>query len=332
MNQQRNPRQQPTYEFCPLPHWPPICCLLLKHFCLHPLLPEHHGQPRTSEDIHQDSAYKMYRHCKNNNLHNVWAYLWTNWCSPAKWGLWARSAYPKAIPRKQITMVVEAMWRNIKHLVLRMYNHPRVDFALYSLVTQALPPYRHKLLRVTDDPREGRAPSLNGEQDSIKREWLILLDKKCKGIYDMNVVDWTCSCGVQKFHPYLLCKHLVQELPRPGPDWWASLVRYPVQPFYDVRALLSPQDRARAREPVALGNHSWVPRMQGQQPDSHTPPVSLPRVCISHFRGLALTWANSCYHHPREPIPPVLMVYCKRTIRTVLPRYLVPHLDQYCSI
>ena len=34
-----------SYEFCPLPHWPSILHLLTKHFCLHPLLPEHHGQP-----------------------------------------------------------------------------------------------------------------------------------------------------------------------------------------------------------------------------------------------------------------------------------------------
>ena len=88
-NQQRNPGQQLTYEFCPLPHHLPIHCLLLKHFCLHPLLPEPHGQSQTSEDIYQDSTYKMYCHCKNNNLCNIWAYLWTNWYSPAKWGLWA---------------------------------------------------------------------------------------------------------------------------------------------------------------------------------------------------------------------------------------------------
>ena len=274
----------------------------------------------------------MYRHCKNNNLRDVWAYLWTNWYAPAKWGLWARSAYPKAIPRKRTTMVVEAMWRNIKRLVLHMYNRPRVDFALYALVTQALPPYRHKLIRVTDDPREGRAPSLNGEQDSIKREWLILRDKKSKGKYDTNAITWTCSCGVQKFHPYLLCKHLVQKVARPGPDWWASLIRYPVQPFYDVRSLLSPEDRARVQEPVALGNRSWVPRMEGPQPDSDTPPVSLPRVCISHLRRLTLTCADRRFPHPHDPMPLVLRVYCKRTIQVVLPRYLAPHFDQYCVI
>jgi len=29
-----------AYEFCPLPHWPSILCLLTKHFCQHPLLSE----------------------------------------------------------------------------------------------------------------------------------------------------------------------------------------------------------------------------------------------------------------------------------------------------
>ena len=144
-----------AYEFCPLPHRPSILRLLTKHFCQHPLLPERHGQPRTAEHIHRDSVYEMYLHCKNNHLREVWAYLWTNWYTPDKWKLWARSAHPHAIPRKRTTMVVEAMWRNFKRLVLYLYNRPRVDFATFALVTQALPGYRYKLLKIRNNPREG---------------------------------------------------------------------------------------------------------------------------------------------------------------------------------
>jgi len=78
-------------------------------------------------------------------------------------------------------MVVEAMWRNFKRLVLYLYNRPRVDFATYALVTQALPPYRIKLNRILDDPRKGRASFLNGEQGPIKKAWLTLHKREIKG-------------------------------------------------------------------------------------------------------------------------------------------------------
>ena len=99
-----------SYEFCPLPHCPSILRLLTKHFCQHPLLPERHGEPRTSDLIYRDAVLETYLYCKNNHLCEVWAYLWTNWYAPDKWKLWAQSAHPHAIPQKRMAMVVEAMW------------------------------------------------------------------------------------------------------------------------------------------------------------------------------------------------------------------------------
>ena len=84
----RQKKENLAYEFCPLPHWPSILCLLTKHFCLHPLLLECHGEPQTADHIHHDSVHKMYLHCERNHLHEVWAYLWTNWYTPEKWRLW----------------------------------------------------------------------------------------------------------------------------------------------------------------------------------------------------------------------------------------------------
>ena len=153
------------------------------------------------------------------------------------------------------------MWRNFKRLVLHLYNRPRVDFATYALVTQALPAYRNKLVRIRNDPRKGRAATLHGEQIPIKKAWLLLLDKPVEGKYETNVCKWTCSCGMQKYHSYLLCKHLVKEVPCPPPEWWATVVRCHTPPFYDIRQLLSPEDRDRAPEPEVLGNRSWLTRM-----------------------------------------------------------------------
>ena len=189
------------YEFCPLSHRPSILRLLIKHFCQHPLLPDCHGQLRTAELIHSDSVYEAFLHCKRNHLREVWAYLWTSWYSPDKWRLWARLAYPNAIPRKRTTMVVEVMWRNFKRLVLYQYNCPRVDFATYALVTQALPAYRMKIVRILDDPRKGRAAALHGEQIPIKKAWLILRDKPIQGQYVTNVLEWTCDCGTKNITP-----------------------------------------------------------------------------------------------------------------------------------
>ena len=107
---QRNKGKILAYEFCPLPHHPPILRLLTKHFCQHLLLLECHGQPQTPYLIHCDSVNEAYLYCKNSHLCEVWGYLWTNWYTPDKWKLWAWSAYPHAIPWKQTTMVVKAMW------------------------------------------------------------------------------------------------------------------------------------------------------------------------------------------------------------------------------
>ena len=272
-----------SYEFCPLPHRPSILRLLMKHFCQHPFLLERHGQHRTAELIYSDSVHEAYLHCKNNQLHEVWAYLWTSWYTPSKWKLWARSAYPHAIPRKRTTMVVEAMWRNFKRLVLRHYNRPRVDFATYALVTQGLPAYRNKLVRICNDPRKGRAAALHGEQVPIKKAWLILLDKPVKGQYDTKVDKWTCSCGEQKYHSYLLCKHLIKEVPRPHAEWWATVVRRHTPPFYDIRDLLPLDDRCKVPEPEELGNRTWLARMLDMPIGANPPAASRLPVCIIYF-------------------------------------------------
>ncbi|OSC99965.1 hypothetical protein PYCCODRAFT_1342865, partial [Trametes coccinea BRFM310] len=133
------PPKRPDYQFCPAAHRLPILRLFAKHASQHPLLPERHGQARTAEDIYRDAVSEMYHHCFANNLREAWAYLWNSWYRRPRWNLWARSAYSASIPCKRTTMMVEALWRNLKRLVLHMYNRPPVDLALYALITQALP-------------------------------------------------------------------------------------------------------------------------------------------------------------------------------------------------
>jgi len=180
-------------------------------------------------------------------------------------------------------MLVEAMWRNFKHMVLYMYNRPRVDFATYALVTQALQLYRVKFIAFMYNPRQGRAAALTGEQAPIKKAWLHLRDRDIKGEYNTDIYQWTCSCGAQKYHSYLLCKHLVQKLPRPGPIWWTSVVRHHTPPFYNIHALLPPEERAQAPAPETLGNYSWLTRTQ---PASELPGLAPSDPVSYHYVAL----------------------------------------------
>ena len=247
-----------NYMFCPLSHRLSILRLVCKHFCQHPILRERHGQSRTPQQIHRDAVLETYYHCKANSLREVWAYLWTNWYAPGKWELWARSSYEEAIPRKRTTMVVESLWRIFKRMVLYHYNCPRVNLATYALVTQGVAPYRMRFNAVVSNPRDGRAQLLRGEQIPIKRAWTALRKRPIKGEYDTDVKLWLCSCGAQKYHSYLLCKHLVQKLPVPKEDWWATVVRRHTAPFYNIRALLPEGEREAAPSPDSLGPRYWT--------------------------------------------------------------------------
>ena len=150
-------------------------------------------------------------------------------------------------------MLVEALWRNFKRMVLYHYNRPRVDLTTFALVTQGIPPYQVRFNQIVRDPRDGRAKCLQGEQIPIKWAWLALCKRPTKGSYNPDVLLWLCSCGTQKYHLYLLCKHLVKKLPLPDADWWATVIRWHTTPFYDICQLLPEDEQEAAPSPAALG-------------------------------------------------------------------------------
>ncbi|RDX44376.1 hypothetical protein OH76DRAFT_1487106 [Lentinus brumalis] len=255
------PIDKATYLFCPLPHRLTILRLFAKHASQHTLLPERHGLPRSAEEIWRDAVEEMYRHCKANNLCEVWAYLWSSWYRRDRWKLWARSAYPAAIPCKRTTMMVEALWRNLKRLVLHLYNRPPVDLVVYAIVTRTLPPYRITLRSIIGDARPGRAPPLTHMQKALKRSWKRLLSVPIKGSYKTSLATWTCDCGAQKYHAYVLCKHLVQGAGVQSPKWWVKVARYRILPFYTV-----PINGATAAPPETGSPHAWLSRMPHKSP------------------------------------------------------------------
>ncbi|KAI0824106.1 hypothetical protein BC628DRAFT_1379831 [Trametes gibbosa] len=220
--------------FCPIEHRIRLIRIWSKHACQHSL-----------------------RHCKTNNLTEVWAYLWNSWYRKDRWKLWARSAYEASIPRKRTTMIVESLWRGIKRLVLRQYNRPRIDFAQYSIVTAALTRYCLTLGEILENTRAARAASLSHTQESFKRAWERLEKAPIRGEYSTDIRQWTCDCGSQKYHTHLLCKHLVQAAGHPHADWWPTVTRYHIPPFYTV-----PVDGITPAAPETMCNHDWADRMR----------------------------------------------------------------------
>ena len=118
--------------------------------------------------------------------------------------------------------------------------------------------------------------ALRGEQVPIKHAWLALRKCPIKGSYNPNVKLWLCPCGAQKYNSYLLCKHLIQVLPLPDPDWWATVVQQHQPPFYDIRTLLCIEEQETAPSLDALGPRYWL--------GSHeTPPRSVSQNIVSSF-------------------------------------------------
>ena len=91
-------------QFCPERYRDTILELIEKHFCAHPLIPGY--CPPNPMDIRK-WAVRQYHYRQDNDLHEVWAYLWENWYWADQWSLWAHSMFHE-IPRLKTTMMVEA--------------------------------------------------------------------------------------------------------------------------------------------------------------------------------------------------------------------------------
>jgi hypothetical protein len=215
------------------------------HFHQHPELPlnDADGTHLSANEIHHGAAKDMYDYCREHDLAQVWAYMWNRWYTPNQWPLWARSAHP-AIPRIKTTMIVESLWKHLKHRDLANYNRPRLDLVTHLVIENVLPRVRRRIAYVCGLRRIGRAKALAGWQTDFRAEWLDLgktdeyrlvekelewrrKPKKTKGrterlaqideeknrpngTYITNIDRWTCSCPSYLISRFLLCKHLVR--------------------------------------------------------------------------------------------------------------------------
>jgi hypothetical protein len=80
--------------------------MMERHLCAHPLIPGYsHPSP---EGIRSWAVKQIYTFCEENDLPEVFAYLWMNWYRIGRWELWARSACKDMIPILKMTMMVES--------------------------------------------------------------------------------------------------------------------------------------------------------------------------------------------------------------------------------
>jgi hypothetical protein len=70
------------------------------------------GTRLTAAEIYKGVVQDMYKFCFGNKLSQVWAYLWNPYSTAA-----LGSVTNFAIPRIKTTMIVESLWKQIKHTV-----------------------------------------------------------------------------------------------------------------------------------------------------------------------------------------------------------------------
>jgi hypothetical protein len=141
-------------------------------------------------------------------------------------------------------MIVESLWKHLKHRDLANYNRPRLDLVTHLVIENVLPRVRRRIAYIRGLRRIGRAKALASWQMDFRVEWLglgktdehRLVEKELewlrkpkktkgraerltqieeeknrpKGMYITDINRWTCSCPSYLISRFLLCKHLVR--------------------------------------------------------------------------------------------------------------------------
>lgn len=246
------------------------------HLHQHPRIPlDDAEEPYISADeIHRRAVKQMYEFCYNNELSQVWAYLWNRWYTSDQWCLWARAACD-AIPRLKTTMVVESLWKHLKRRDLAQFNRPRLDLVTNIVMTSLLPRLKRKLEYIRGIRRVGRPQALAGWQIDAKAAWIdksrtdehrrvarelevlksarntkgreerlqhIADDEdRERGTYATDIDNWVCPCPAYAKDRFLMCKHLIREANtlldnRPLTDlrFFLDLRRNHFPPYYSI--------------------------------------------------------------------------------------------------
>ncbi|KAJ7732044.1 hypothetical protein DFH07DRAFT_871091 [Mycena maculata] len=217
-----------TRVFCPSDLRKDIIVMMETHFCAHPLIPGY--APPNPPGIKRWAVKQMYEYCVNNDLPEVWAYLWENWYRDGRWQLWARAPHPQ-IPRLKTTMMVESHWRRIKRDFLHHFNMPRVDLLVWILVKKLAPRYYTKLDHYLED--KGRFRQLPSWRKDFKAAW-----KKALKTPITTDPDRLYRYNTQPDNRFLICKHLVQGVQPVSPLFFLEANRNRTSPFWAHPSLI----------------------------------------------------------------------------------------------
>ncbi|KAI8328729.1 hypothetical protein BC941DRAFT_519150 [Chlamydoabsidia padenii] len=118
------------------------------HYCRHPIFQEGHSNFSQEEyhviagQLHRQSAQEMYIYCTNNDIPDVWGYLYTLWYRPDEWRKWARSC-TFLVRNGKSTMMMESHWKVLKRNHLYHYNRPRMDLLTYIITDKFVKHHKH---------------------------------------------------------------------------------------------------------------------------------------------------------------------------------------------
>ncbi|POG59376.1 hypothetical protein GLOIN_2v1789188 [Rhizophagus irregularis DAOM 181602=DAOM 197198] len=200
--------------FCPLKLRKTVISIVENHSNRHMLLLKHDGTFITNADeIWKECVKEMIEFCKENELLQLWVYLW-------------RECHIKT------TMIVESHWRHIKHDHLYKFLKPRVDHLCFILVKKVISQqlYRIQLLQ------QGRY-SVPWRKE-FKKEWKQHEKKttQLNGKYFTDSTKWICACPAYIQSRFFLCKHLVNSVQKVDAIFFKKVQRngnYPLISSYE---------------------------------------------------------------------------------------------------
>ncbi|KAJ6038021.1 ATP-dependent DNA helicase PIF1 [Penicillium canescens] len=221
--------------------------IFCRHFNLHPLIPDSNGTYKCSTTLHRECAAEIHTWCKARGYYRLWAYLYVNWYCPNQWKLWARAADSTEIPVVKTTIIVESHWRTLKHDYLHRFNRPRVDLVVWVLASRVLPDAIHRMKAISSGQfRIFKARWREAFKKQWRREASKTVDPDKLKEYHTSPVNWVCSCKSFLHSRFLICKHIVHCFESPSPDFFETVSRQTVYPFWkDERLVLLPEFASR---------------------------------------------------------------------------------------
>ncbi|KAI9104887.1 hypothetical protein DFS34DRAFT_573088, partial [Phlyctochytrium arcticum] len=189
----------------------------------------------------------MYNYCEDNDLPEVWAYLWENWYRKGRWELWARCVHEE-IPVLRTTMMIESHWSRLKRGFLHQFHMPRCDLLIWILITKLEPTYSlsattsRKLDRLlSPEHKRSRYREPPVWRKAFKKMWRKLettaVPQPTNDKYQPDAHLWKCTCPSFVINRFLICKHLVQRVHRVPVVFFWEVKRRRTAPYWQHPSL-----------------------------------------------------------------------------------------------